>query len=481
VAEVGVTAATTVLTAGTFLITSSGLKIVQGINRTNQLKNLSKVNFALNSFGTAVNASNVYMKCRNVEAISKLNEANPDVVLRNNICPDPKITQLQDQDDTCALQGLMVIGNIATLGAGLGLFAKITSKRNGELQEFIDLVKKPGSQNRDLRFASSLTLEERIQVTESVLGRKLTPEQITALKKAHQLGPYDFDPNSALTREKDEILQAAGFSKRDSAIIRGNGIAGSFGSDESYLGRTVSVKRSDGSRSLAEIIGVAERDSAGNPIKYKVGWHTSEGYATRIARADETIIKYEPDDILYFKRSSGAYSKGRVLSSGADEEGRYYNMYWVENGFDMHKKVYLEEVSHISPDIQAAASKATEANRAARAAADAKEAAERAAAASAAEKNAREVAAKKVFMDQNKQLISEMQTMAKNNQRISSIDDIRRALNAPNATNDELKGLIRRLNSKFHPDRNPSALKEYADEASKALNEMSRVLKANEL
>ena len=470
VTEVGITAVTTVLTAGTFLITSSGLKIVQGINRTNQLRNLARVNVALNAVGTAANASSVYMKCRNVEAISKLSDMLPEVALKNNICPDPKMSQLQDQDDTCALQSLMVVGNMATLGAGLGVFSKIAGKRNAELQEFIDLVKKPGSQNRDLRFASSLTMTERIQVTEAALGRKLSPEQIKALKKAHELGPFDFDPESILTREKDEILQAAGFSKRESAVIRGNGLAGSFGSDESFLGRTVSITRSDGSRSSAEIIGVVERDASGNVVKYKVGWKTADGsYATKTVKAEETFIKYDSGDTIYFKRSSGDYSQGTVLSNGVDDKGQFYTVFWKEDGHEKFKKVYSSEVTHVDPVV---AIKVTEAEQAKRAADEARKAAAHA----QAEKEAAEVAAVRQAVAENPEKVAEMERIARIG-AVTTPDDIRLALNMQGASISDLRKQVRRLLQSYHADKLPAGLKKWADSSSQVLTDMNTILR----
>ncbi len=481
--EIGVAVAATVFTAGTYLVTSTGLKIVQGINRTNQLRRLSQVNTGLNALGAGINVSTTLAKCRSTELITKLDPSNASELEKHNVCPDPKITRLQDEEDSCATDVLLSALNVGSLGAGLGIMAKVNLKRKAELEEFIELVKKPGKQNRDLNFASAMTLDERIQVTEAVLERKLTPEQLKALKRAHELGPYDFDPDSPLTRQKDEILKTAGFTQRESAILRGNGIAGSWGTDESaYLGRTVNIPRSGGNRSVGEIIGIAERDAQGNPTKYKVGWFEASGeYGTKNVRVDEAIIQYKEGDKVNFLRSDKVtYSEGMVMNSGSDEKGLFYNIIFEENGVTKTRKNYYKEVTHIDPAQSAALAKASQEAAALRAAAAAKEAAERIAAEQRAAAERVAAVERQAVRDQQRPLIAELNSVASYNGRLNKLDDVRLAIGMPNASIEDLKLQVRRLSKKYYPDFLPPAIKLESDEAMKAVNRMMEIIKAAE-
>lgn len=101
--------------------------------------------------------------------------------------------------------------------------------RAEEVKKFIELSKQRGKQNRDLDFANTLSMKERHQFAEELIGRKLTDKEKAGLEEAHKTGNYDFDKNSPTTIAKRDILEKAGFSRKESAILRGNGIAGKFG------------------------------------------------------------------------------------------------------------------------------------------------------------------------------------------------------------------------------------------------------------
>ncbi len=329
-----------------------------------------------------------------------------------------------------------------------------------------------------------MTLDERIQVTEAVLERKLTPDQLKALKRAHELGPYDFDPDSPLTRQKDEILKTAGFTQRESAILRGNGIAGSWGKDESaYLGRTVSIPRSGGNRSVGEIIGIAERDAQGNPTKYKVGWIEANGeYGTKNVRVDEAIIKYKEGDKVNFLRSDKVtYSEGMVINSGSDEKGMFYNiLFFEENGVTKTRKNYFKDVTHIDPAQSAALAKASEEAAALRAVAAQKEAAARIVAEQKAAAERVAAVERQAVRDQHRPLIAELNGVSSYNGRLNQLDDVRSAIGMPNASIEELKLQVRRMSKKYYPDFLPPAIKSESDEAMKAVNRMMEIIKAAE-
>ena len=98
-----------------------------------------------------------------------------------------------------------------------------------KFKDFLAKLKSRGKGSRDLEFSAKLTESERVQAAEVLVGRSLNPKELAALKKAHDLGPYDFDPNSPLSIEKDRILRKeGGFSLQESTLLRGKGIAGWF-------------------------------------------------------------------------------------------------------------------------------------------------------------------------------------------------------------------------------------------------------------
>lgn len=355
---------------------------VRALNSTNHIAKIRQGLLAsqvgLNTALTGQELKLAYQACseetQTISDLSKTSNLN-----KENICSshNSRLAQAKDQETNCLVTALLTapsvlpfVGNLPALRAltsplknkinltqGPPSAAKI--KRDKEIEEFIAKAKSRGRDNRDLDFADSLTMEERVTVAESLLGKPLTPEQKDAIKKAHEAGPFSFDPNSPLTKEKDKILRESGFTAKESALLRGNGIAGGWGNwDETvkngFRGQTASVPRSDGSQTQGTITDVIKRDERGHPTTVRVEWETPEGTAYKVVNIDKLKIDYKSGQSVFFRRTDGSFTQGTIASTTTDAitGKRKHTILWEENGDWKEKAVPNDMVSHIPPEAR---------------------------------------------------------------------------------------------------------------------------------
>lgn len=360
--------------------------------------------------------------------------------------------------------------------------------RAEEVKKFIELSKQRGKQNRDLDFANTLSIKERHQVSEELIGRKLTDKEKAGLEEAHKTGNYDFDKNSPTTIAKRDILEKAGFSRKESAILRGNGIAGSWDDSvrNAFRGQTASIPRSDGSRSKATIARVVERDSSGNPTVVEVTW--SENGKTMVKAVDmwDLRIDYKVGQKIFFGRSSGGFTQGEILKSRIDPRtGKHnYTVFWNENGEEMLKTVEANGVSHIPPGGFAGNQKGAGNNQQGSANRNngpndnwqppprpepktAPSSFDQAASVKPKSNNRIDFAADR----------PEMVRIVQSKGKVESLRQIQEVLNLPgNPSRDEIKMEVRRKIQKFNSDQNPD-YGTVTKETSDALNDMLNFIK----
>lgn len=370
------------LTAATFGL-GAATSGVRALNSTNHIAKLRQGLLAsqvgLNVALTSQELKQAYESCREetkaIIDLSKTSNLNKENICSSQTSP---LAQAKEQETDCLVNTLLTapsvlpfVGNLPALKALTSApFKKLSDasqtsasaakmKREKELEAFIAKVKSRGKDNRDLDFAHTLDLDERITVAESLLGKPLTSKQKEAIKKAHEAGPYDFDPNSALTKEKDKILQEAGFTSRESALLRGNGIAGGWGNWEDtvkngFRGQTATVTRSDGSQTKATITQVIRRDEKGNPTAVRVEWPVGDDIASKVVNLEKLKIDYIRGQNVFFTRSDGSITKGTIADTITDPVTgqRKHLLVWEENGVRLEKKVSNDKVSHIPPEAR---------------------------------------------------------------------------------------------------------------------------------
>jgi hypothetical protein len=369
----------------------------------------------------------------------------------------PRIAVLLKNNSKVVAVETEAIGGANSIQAGKTLSLP---EREQELQKFISTVKTSGKQNRDLEFANNLTMEERIRVAESITGKPLTGAQKQALKEAHEMGGYDFDANSQLTRAKDQILRKAGFTKRESAILRGNGIAGRWESD--YVENTAWVPRSNGGVSKGRIKSVISRDAEGNPAEVRVEWVEGGNVYTKTIEFNRLRLEYNVGQSVYFDRTGGGFSQAKIEKVFIDpKDGQLkYLVNWEEDGYYMSKTVRADSVSHIDP-----LSKVGTPPPNVSAPKDDRE---------LIMQRAEKVQAKpefnKIDYGRDKEEISALVKW----DRDSGPLEIRQALGlAPNSSKEEVIKLLKSKRMKYHPDRNS----EYSEVATYTTQQIEAMLK----
>ncbi|MEZ0392715.1 MAG: J domain-containing protein [Pseudobdellovibrionaceae bacterium] len=423
-----------------------------------------------------------------IDLEKKANLANETVCASK----DSALSQAQEAEANCTIEALTSIASVAPFIAAIpslqrvitGLKEGAGANRAQKLQEFIKTVKTSGKQNRDLDFASTLTLEERYQVAEAITGKPLTGAQKLALKQVHEKGGYDFDPNSPLTRERDEVLQKGGFTARESAILRGNGIAGQWEDTlrSGFTGQTASVPRSNGSRSKATITNVEEYDQYGNAKSVRVEWIEGDNLLSKTVDIDKIHIDYNLGQKVYFPRSDGSFTQAEINGVKVDPRTgeKTYLMRWSEGGYTKSKEVDADEVSHLKPQAKAQANNSQSAGQ--QQGQQQNQYSERFPGREPPP-NQRNPApssfqeAERVVPRENNSINfaadrAEMARIVESNNRVHSYNDIQRALNIPgNPSREQIKLEVRKRLQKYHPDHNPE-YKSVSQETSKVLNDM---------
>lgn len=389
-----------VITAATF-----GLgEIVAGVRAANAMSKMTRFRQGLLASTVGVNATltghglkNAYETC-SAETKSVISLSKTANLIKENVCSDRNsaLAQAKELENDCMVTALLtapsVLPFVGAIPALKTLIKDFKSRKNAtlaaetsiskgpvesadlganlggrekELQQFSEKVKARGRNNRDLEFASNLTMEERYKVAEEITGKALTESQKKALKSVHEDGGgYNFDSKSELTRNRDKILQEGGFSKKESAILRGNGIAGSWWSkgggrnktweevvEDGFLGQTASIPRSDGSWSKAKIVRVLKRDSNGKASEVVVEWSENGRPFGKTIELYKIKIDYEVGQKVYFGRTNGGFTQGTIFSKHIDKQTgqEMYTVTWNENGRDLLKEVEVNSVHHVPP------------------------------------------------------------------------------------------------------------------------------------
>lgn len=472
------------LTAATFGLGEviAGIRVMNTTSKVARLRQgLQASNVGLNSYLTGQDLKGTYEACsqetETAIGISKKTNLN-----KENVCPDnsSNLDQAKEAETNCIVSALLsapsilpfvsAVPSLRALTKSLGKSSSVTAKtgRDQKLAEFILKTKTSGKQNRDLDFASTLTLDERYKVAESITGKPLTESQKVALKKAHEAGGYDFDPNSPLTKEKDQILKDGGFSARESAFLRGNGVAGSWddAAKNGFIGQTASIPRSDGSRTKATIERVLERDANGNPSVVEVSWSENGQKASKRMDIQKMRIDYQPGQNIFFGRSDGSFTEGTLEKAYVDPKtGKAkYTVNWSENGRFMEKNVDAESASHIPPSGFTGKRQPSPPPR--------------------PEPNVNqsnfEKAASINPKSENKINFSsdqpEMVRIVEFRGKVKSLRQIQEALKmSENSSLAEIKLEMRKVRSKYHPDKNPD-YQGVANDTSAVINDMFNTL-----
>ncbi len=479
--------ATLLAFTGGLSVAGRTIKLIKGISNASKLKNAALLESYFSGANLVPGLKQAFASC-NQKSKNLLNFKDKPEVKKNSLCPDSKsaFEIAKEVQSSCVTDALLSSADVLPFVAGLKVFKQLT--RNEKLAEFINTAKTPGKQNRDLNFASTLTMEERYKAAEAVIGRPLTESQKAALKKAHETGGYDFDPNSPITREKDQILKDAGFSTRESAQLRGNGIAGSW--DEtlrnSFVGQTASIPRSDGSTSKATISRVLKRDANGIPTRVEVAWSENGYDKFKDVNISDMKIDYVPGQKIFFKRSNGDYTQGTIFNTTTDPvTGKVkYNVYWDEGGGQGSKSVSADSVSHLPPKEptgnknsyeKESANQNNDFNNYQQPPPKAEPAVPQSSFDQAASVTPRANNRINYLSDR-----PEMVRIVESKGKINSLGQIQKFLNlSGNPSRDEIKMEVRRKIQKYNSDQNPD-YSTVTKETSDALNDMLNIIKKSE-
>ncbi len=477
-----------VLTAATFGIGEviAGIRVMNTTSKAARIRQgLQGSNVGINSYLSGQDLKSTYDACSE-ETETTVGISRKTNFVKENVCSDgnSNFDQAKETETNCIISALLSAPSILPFVGAVPSLRELTKSlrtsrslatsktdREQKLADFILKTKTSGKQNRDLDFASTLTLDERYKVAEAITGKPLTESQKMALKKAHEAGGYDFDPNSPLTKEKNQILKDGGFSARESAFLRGNGVAGSWDDNakNGFVGQTASIPRSDGSRTKATIDRVLERDANDNPSVVEVSWMENGQTGTKRVDIRNIKIDYQPGQKIFFGRSDGSFTEGTLGASYIDPKtGKTkYTVGWSENGQLLTKNIDADSASHIPPGGSTGNRQSTppppprpEPN---------------------VKQSNFEKAASITPKSENKINFSsdqpEMVRIVESKGKVKSLRQIQQALNLEgNPSLTEIKSELAKRRSRYHPDKNPD-FQSIANETSDVINDMFKTVK----
>ncbi len=159
-----------------------------------------------------------------IQACTKISYAQ----LNRNCAETPETILQEHSFNSCAWNATMA-ALPGAIKAGGGFLATRLADKNSALAKFIE--ENAGRKNlrsQDLKFAGNLDDGDRIRAAEGILGRALSPNQKSAMIKAHEIGKPPYSP--AEIEEKRKIMQASGFSLAERETLLWKNITGVYDS-----------------------------------------------------------------------------------------------------------------------------------------------------------------------------------------------------------------------------------------------------------
>lgn len=194
----------------------------------------------------------------------------------------------------------MICAGVTTLlvdfASGVGLAKAVSAISSiAKSKRALVNIKKAGAlgDKADLADSAVLRMGDRSKAAEAILKRKLNPEEVKALKAAHEVGINEghgyFTYTQKEIAEKADILAKAGFSKEERRSLLENGIAGAEGSVKPAGITYWHEQRIKGERLVNEL------SQTGNKEKFKQGLEEARKFYKQFLDSGDTKLLFTAD------------------------------------------------------------------------------------------------------------------------------------------------------------------------------------------